>query len=260
MSDFLVLNSAGRNKMKKGSRRGRASRSILLRPRVGGFRPSFRRFREVGEGVGLSGLAKFPAGWPSYMHQARPRHRLSKALKTNWRGFKRWTHKRGPGTQGILPFLSLGAGNPLAQVIPTIDLMGIGATLLGVGGALMIPKQPWMPEFAKSGWGKYGTQLLYGVAGNALLTMLMKRRDLGCQFFNGAVAVVGAELVDRFLLNGALGLATPSIGLGAYVESPAGVSSVGTYVDPPAGVSSIGAYVDRPAGVSELDEDDGSDE
>jgi hypothetical protein len=128
----------------------------------------------------------------------------------------------------------------LDAVIPRLDITNLLSLSAGVVATIYIPKVlepiPQVPAFLKTDVGKIVTRLGVAVVGNLVISKLLKRPDLGKQFFIGSIVVTGLGVIDKYVLGGKIGLAegSSSVALSYYVPPEEQVvrGELGYYVSP----------------------------
>jgi len=205
-------------------------------------------------GIGLEELEQSPVTYP---------RAWSRLMKETWERFKREigtpvkTRKRkGVSELALLEELgrrglitrkrsvrrsSLLSDLGLEAVIPRLDITNLMSLSAGVVATIYIPKVlepiPQVPAFLKTDIGKIVTRLGVGVVGNLVISKLLKRPDLGKQFFIGSIVVTGLGVIDKYVLGGKIGLAegsSSSVALSYYVPPEEQVvrGELGYYVSP----------------------------
>jgi hypothetical protein len=203
-------------------------------------------------GIGLEELEQSPVTHPQVW---------SRLMKETWKKFKsevgtptKTRRKRGVSELALLEELgrrglitrkrskrsSLLSDLGLEAVIPKLDITNLLSLSAGVVATIYIPKVlepiPQVPAFLKTDIGKIVTRLGVGVVGNLVISKLLKRPDLGKQFFIGSIVVTGLGVIDKYVLGGKIGLAEGSspVALSYYVppEEQVVKGELGYYVSP----------------------------
>jgi hypothetical protein len=111
-------------------------------------------------------------------------------------------------------------------IIPKLDLTNILSLSLGAVATIYVPKAldnvPQVPDFLKTDVGKIITRLGVGVVGNLVLSKLLKKPEMGKQFFIGSLVITGLGVIDKYILGGKIGLA----------DGYSSVASLSYYVPP----------------------------
>jgi len=204
-------------------------------------------------GIGLEELEQSPVTHPSVW---------SRLMKEAWGKFKievrkptRTRTKRGVSELALLEELgrrglitrkrsvrrsSLLSDLGFEAVIPRLDITSLLSLSAGVVATIYVPKMlepiPQVPAFLKTDIGKIATRVGVGIIGNLVISKLLKRPDLGKQFFIGSIIVTGLGVIDKYVLGGKIGLAEGSspIALSYYVppEEQVVKGELGYYVSP----------------------------
>jgi len=111
-------------------------------------------------------------------------------------------------------------------IIPKLDLTNILSLSLGAVATIYVPKAldnvPQVPDFLKTDVGKIITRLGVGVVGNLVISKLLKKPEMGKQFFIGSLVITGLGVIDKYILGGKIGLA----------DGYSSVASLSYYVPP----------------------------
>lgn len=169
--------------------------------------------------------------WTKFKPSATRRTRRIKSVVSELgrRGYVRRKRK-----SGLLDDLDVEA------IIPRLDVTNILSLSAGVVATIYVPKMlepiPQVPAFLKTDIGKIATRVGVGIIGNLVISKLLKRPDLGKQFFIGSIIVTGLGVIDKYVLGGKIGLAEGSspIALSYYVppEEQVVKGELGYYVSP----------------------------